>query len=136
MASATPGDPHLPSLSTPNLRKLDAGKSDKTSFLRSYIRSQEAHLASYAREGKSLAATSVSPSVQPAVSSRPTKRVRDVESLKEEGNNAFKSGRLEEAVEKYGEAIDVSATLSEHCWHDAYDDCSASETRRKKRMVV
>ena len=79
MASATSGDPHLPSLSTPNLRKLDAGKSDKTSFLRSYIRSQEAHLASYAREGKSLAAAWASPSVQPAVSSRPTKRVRDVE---------------------------------------------------------
>lgn len=35
------------------------------------------------------------------------KRVRDVERLKEEGNNAFKAGRLEEAVEKYGEAVEV-----------------------------
>ncbi|KAJ7460673.1 hypothetical protein FB451DRAFT_1096425 [Mycena latifolia] len=34
------------------------------------------------------------------------KRVKDVERLKEEGNNAFKLGRLEEAIEKYGEALD------------------------------
>ncbi|KAJ7746729.1 hypothetical protein DFH07DRAFT_962814 [Mycena maculata] len=34
------------------------------------------------------------------------KRVKDVERLKEEGNAAFKMGRLEEAIEKYGEALD------------------------------
>lgn len=35
------------------------------------------------------------------------KRVKDVERLKEEGNSAFKLGRLEEAIEKYSEALDV-----------------------------
>ncbi|OBZ73547.1 DnaJ subfamily C member 7 [Grifola frondosa] len=34
------------------------------------------------------------------------KRVKDVERFKEEGNVAFKSGRLEEAVERYGEALE------------------------------
>ncbi|KAJ7113663.1 hypothetical protein C8R43DRAFT_1039629 [Mycena crocata] len=34
------------------------------------------------------------------------KRVKDVERLKEEGNAAFKMGRLDEAIEKYGEALD------------------------------
>jgi len=34
------------------------------------------------------------------------KRVKDVERLKEEGNLAFKSGRLEEAVALYGEALE------------------------------
>lgn len=36
------------------------------------------------------------------------KRVKDVERLKEEGNTAFKSGRLDEAMTKYTEAIEVS----------------------------
>ncbi|KAF7356927.1 hypothetical protein MVEN_01028600 [Mycena venus] len=34
------------------------------------------------------------------------KRVKDVERLKEEGNAAFKTGRLDEAIEKYGEALE------------------------------
>ncbi|KAJ3489877.1 hypothetical protein NLI96_g1826 [Meripilus lineatus] len=34
------------------------------------------------------------------------KRVKDVERLKEEGNTAFKSGRLDEAMTKYTEAIE------------------------------
>ncbi|RXW13017.1 hypothetical protein EST38_g12837 [Candolleomyces aberdarensis] len=34
------------------------------------------------------------------------KRVKEVERLKEEGNVAFKQNRLEEAVEKYGEALE------------------------------
>ncbi|KAJ7281964.1 protein prenylyltransferase [Mycena rebaudengoi] len=34
------------------------------------------------------------------------KRVKDVERLKEEGNSAFKLGKLEEAIAKYGEALD------------------------------
>ncbi|KAJ7777277.1 hypothetical protein B0H16DRAFT_1302037 [Mycena metata] len=34
------------------------------------------------------------------------KRVKDVERLKEEGNAAFKLGRLDEAVGKYGEALE------------------------------
>ena len=34
------------------------------------------------------------------------KRIKDVERLKEEGNAAFKMNKLEEAAEKYGEAID------------------------------
>lgn len=35
------------------------------------------------------------------------KRVKDVERLKDEGNIAFKMSNLEEAVEKYTEALDV-----------------------------
>lgn len=35
------------------------------------------------------------------------KRVRDVDRLKDDGNAAFKSGRLEEAIEKYTEALEV-----------------------------
>ncbi|KAJ6624856.1 hypothetical protein B0H10DRAFT_2004434 [Mycena sp. CBHHK59/15] len=34
------------------------------------------------------------------------KRVKDVERLKEEGNAEFKLGRLNEAIEKYGQALD------------------------------
>ncbi|KAF8196788.1 hypothetical protein K438DRAFT_1585463 [Mycena galopus ATCC 62051] len=34
------------------------------------------------------------------------RRVKDVERIKEEGNVAFKSGRFDEAIEKYGEALD------------------------------
>ncbi|KAJ7918823.1 protein prenylyltransferase [Mycena leptocephala] len=34
------------------------------------------------------------------------KRVKDVERLKEEGNAAFKTGKLDDAIEKYGEALD------------------------------
>ncbi|KAF7289095.1 hypothetical protein HMN09_01357700 [Mycena chlorophos] len=34
------------------------------------------------------------------------KRVKDVERLKDEGNVAFKAGRLPEAVDKYGEALE------------------------------
>ena len=36
------------------------------------------------------------------------KRVKDVERLKEEGNQSFKSGVLDDAIEKYTAAIDVS----------------------------
>lgn len=35
------------------------------------------------------------------------KRVRDVDRLKDEGNSAFKAGRLDEAVAKYSEALEV-----------------------------
>lgn len=35
------------------------------------------------------------------------KRVKDVERLKEEGNAAFKGGRWQEAVDKYGETLEV-----------------------------
>src|ERR1700685_4375612 len=45
------------------------------------------------------------------------KRVKDVERLKDEGNIQFKLGNLEEAVGKYGEALDVSFSLS-LCSHD------------------
>src|ERR1700761_6366392 len=40
------------------------------------------------------------------------KRVKDVERLKDEGNTAFKVGRLQEAIEKYGEALDVRVLKS------------------------
>ena len=35
------------------------------------------------------------------------KRVKDVERLKEEGNSSFKSGALDDAVDKYTAAIEV-----------------------------
>jgi tetratricopeptide (TPR) repeat protein len=35
------------------------------------------------------------------------KRVKEIEKLKEEGNVAFKTGRLVEAINKYGEALEV-----------------------------
>ncbi|KAF9068374.1 hypothetical protein BDP27DRAFT_1327241 [Rhodocollybia butyracea] len=44
------------------------------------------------------------PSYLPAQQLR--KRVKDIERLKDEGNIAFKAGRLEEAVEKYTEALE------------------------------
>lgn len=39
-------------------------------------------------------------------------RVKDVDRLKEEGNALFKTGKYEEAIEKYSEALDVSARCS------------------------
>ncbi|KAF9012151.1 TPR-like protein [Hymenopellis radicata] len=44
------------------------------------------------------------PSYEPA--QRLRKRIKDVERLKDEGNNAFKLGQHQQAIEKYGEAID------------------------------
>src|SRR5882762_1499147 len=44
------------------------------------------------------------------------KRIKDVERLKDEGNAFFKSGRLQEAVEKYGEALDVSTNVRLFVW--------------------
>ncbi|KAF8336009.1 hypothetical protein F5887DRAFT_988267 [Amanita rubescens] len=44
------------------------------------------------------------PGCEPAQKLR--KRVKDVERLKEEGNTAFKAGKLNEAVDKYTEALD------------------------------
>ena len=35
------------------------------------------------------------------------KRVKDVEKLKDDGNVAFKAGKFEEAVSKYGECLEV-----------------------------
>ncbi|KZT00971.1 DnaJ-domain-containing protein [Laetiporus sulphureus 93-53] len=40
------------------------------------------------------------------VAQRLRKRIKDVERLKEEGNVAFKAGRLQEATERYSEALD------------------------------
>lgn len=36
------------------------------------------------------------------------KRIKEVERLKEEGNKAFKSGDLADAIEKYADAIQVN----------------------------
>ena len=35
------------------------------------------------------------------------KRVKDVEKLKDDGNVAFKAGKFEEAISKYGECLEV-----------------------------
>ncbi|KAF8917535.1 hypothetical protein CPB85DRAFT_1284484 [Mucidula mucida] len=43
------------------------------------------------------------PSYEPA--QRLRKRIKDVERLKDEGNNAFKLGQHQQAIEKYGQAI-------------------------------
>lgn len=42
------------------------------------------------------------------------KRVKEVERLKEEGNKSFKSGVLDDAVEKYTDAIQVNHFRIEH----------------------
>ena len=39
------------------------------------------------------------------------KRIKDVERLKEEGNQAFKTNKLDEAIEKYTEALEVVAVI-------------------------
>ncbi|TBU40455.1 hypothetical protein BD309DRAFT_967431 [Dichomitus squalens] len=75
MTSLSVHDARLPVLSSPNLRKLDASKLDKDHFLRSYIRSQQSHLTSYAREGKSMAASWSAK----AVTTSPKKPARDIE---------------------------------------------------------
>ena len=49
------------------------------------------------------------PGHEPALHLR--KRVKDVDRLKDEGNAAFKAGRLEEATRKYGEALEVRAQV-------------------------
>lgn len=62
------------------------------------------------------------------------KRVRDVERLKEEGNSAFKAGKLDEAVEKYSEALDVSySSLSD--WPNAEVLYSYSVSEKQKKRV-
>lgn len=40
------------------------------------------------------------------------KRVKDVERLKEEGNTAFKGGRLQDAINRYTDALDVRFLIS------------------------
>lgn len=65
----------LPPLNSPNLLKLGSSITDKNTFLRSYIRSQEAHLASYVVQGKSGA-----PSIDDIRTPKKTKTVlRDFE---------------------------------------------------------
>jgi len=44
------------------------------------------------------------------VASRLRKRIKDVERVKEEGNTAFKSGKLDEAVTLYTECLEVRNT--------------------------
>ena len=46
------------------------------------------------------------PSYEPAQKLR--KRIKDVDRLKDEGNVAFKGGRLQDAIDKYTEALEVS----------------------------
>ena len=43
-------------------------------------------------------------------------RVKAVERLKEEGNASFKQGSMQDAIDKYTEAIDVSSHLVEFWW--------------------
>ncbi|RPD61951.1 hypothetical protein L226DRAFT_613293 [Lentinus tigrinus ALCF2SS1-7] len=71
---------HLPKLNSPNLRTLDSIRTHKPHLLQTFIRSQEAHLSSYAREGKSLASSWES-GVGDIMDHAParTKRRRDVE---------------------------------------------------------
>ena len=45
------------------------------------------------------------PGHEPAMKLR--KRIKDIERLKEEGNVAFKAGKLQEAVDKYTECLEV-----------------------------
>ncbi|KAH9853796.1 hypothetical protein C2E23DRAFT_95156 [Lenzites betulinus] len=72
-------DRRLQSLNSLNLRQLATSSTEKNSFLRSYIRSQEAHLADYAIEGKSIATSWRDESVPQASGSKPTAAGRDIE---------------------------------------------------------
>ncbi|KAI0352704.1 hypothetical protein OH77DRAFT_1591835 [Trametes cingulata] len=75
-ASVATGD-SLPPLNSPNLHKLGSSTDDRNDLVRSFIRAQEAHIASYALEGKSVSAswrTSPGPSKD-----RSKKDARDVE---------------------------------------------------------
>ena len=45
------------------------------------------------------------PGHEPAMRLR--KRVKDVDRLKDEGNSAFKVGKLEEAIARYSESLEV-----------------------------
>ena len=75
------------------------------------------------------------PGHEPAMKLR--KRVRDVDRLKDEGNAAFKAGRLEEATEKYGEALEVcqaQATISLQITHLISRELARK--RAKPRVVI
>lgn len=50
------------------------------------------------------------PGHEPAMRLR--KRIRDVDRLKDEGNTAFRQGRLDEATSKYSEALEVRIRIS------------------------
>ena len=52
-----------------------------------------------------ISALRFDPGHEPA--QRLRKRVKEVERLKEDGNVAFKSGKFEEAISKYGECLEV-----------------------------
>ena len=54
-----------------------------------------------------VTALRLDPGHEPA--QRLRKRVKDVEKLKEDGNLAFKKGKLEEAIDKYDECLEVSS---------------------------
>lgn len=59
-------------------------------------------------------------------------RVKDVERLKEEGNVAFKTGKLDEAIAKYTEALDVSVRSLIHVlFYSAFHDSKSDKQRRK-----
>lgn len=59
-------------------------------------------------------------------------RVKDVERLKEEGNVAFKTGKLDAAITKYTEALDVSARSSIHVlFYSALHTRKSDKQRRK-----
>jgi len=45
------------------------------------------------------------------------KRVKDVERLKEEGNSAFKIGKLQDALARYTECLDVRCFFISSPWH-------------------
>ena len=56
-----------------------------------------------------VTALKMDPGYEPAQQLR--KRIKDVEALKDEGNKVFKLGKLEEAVEKYSQCLDVRVLL-------------------------
>ncbi|RDX53112.1 hypothetical protein OH76DRAFT_1480144 [Lentinus brumalis] len=77
---SSPSNGHLPRLNSPNVRTLDSLKTDRSHLLRTFVRSQEAHLSGYALDGKSLAASwslDTGDVVGPASARK--RRMRDVE---------------------------------------------------------
>lgn len=64
------------------------------------------------------------------------KRVKDVERLKEEGNVAFKAGKLQHAVNSYTEALDVCSSLFVLPRHELTLKYSVLGNRRRKVKAV
>lgn len=80
-----------------------------------------------------MSALRLDPGHEPAQKLR--KRVKDVEKIKEDGNVAFKTGRLQEAYDRYSECLEVRPDPSFVAYLSNFIS-SVSGTRKKKAGVA